>query len=66
MGIAVVAWVLAVLVNATCSHDVCEAAEDGLVNVYLFVLFGMCVVMWRQIRGELQICDVSNCVQLSH
>ena len=52
VGIAVAAWVMAVIVNATCSHDVCEAAEDGLVNVYLFVLFGLCVVMWRQIKGQ--------------
>lgn len=49
--VAAVAWFLAVIVNASCSTDVCEAAEDGLVNVYLFVLFGMVVVMWKQIRG---------------
>jgi atlastin len=50
--VAAVAWFLAVVINASCSHDVCEAAEDGFVNVYLFILFGMLVLMWKQIRGS--------------
>lgn len=53
MGIAAVAWVAAVLVNATCSTDFCERTEDTFVNVYLFILFGIVVLTWRHIAGAL-------------
>jgi len=53
MGIAAVAWIAAVLVNATCSTDFCEKTEDTFVNVYLFILFGIVVLTWRHIAGAL-------------
>lgn len=53
VAVALVAWVLAVFVNATCSTDFCEATEDTFVNVYLFVFFGIIVLTWKHIRGAL-------------
>ena len=53
MGVAAVAWICAVLVNATCSTDFCEHTEDTFVNVYLFILFCIIVLTWRHIRGAL-------------
>lgn len=53
MGIAVVAWLAAVLVNATCSTEFCEATEDTFVNVYLFIFFCIIVLTWRHIQGAL-------------
>lgn len=53
MGIAVVAWIAAVLVNASCSTDFCERTEDTFVNVYLFIFFGIVVLAWNHIKGAL-------------
>eukprot|EP00428_Durinskia_dybowskii_P063906 CAMPEP_0170381498 /NCGR_PEP_ID=MMETSP0117_2-20130122/14444_1 /TAXON_ID=400756 /ORGANISM="Durinskia baltica, Strain CSIRO CS-38" /LENGTH=654 /DNA_ID=CAMNT_0010637079 /DNA_START=66 /DNA_END=2030 /DNA_ORIENTATION=- len=53
MGVAVVSWLCAVLVNASCSTDFCEATEDTFVNVYLFVFFCIIVLAWRHIRGAI-------------
>jgi hypothetical protein len=53
MGIAVVAWLMSVLVNATCSTDFCEHTEDTFVNVYLFIFFCIIVLTWRHIQGAL-------------
>lgn len=53
MGVAAVAWVMAVLVNATCSTDFCERTEDTFVNIYLFILFCIIVLTWRHIQGAL-------------
>mmetsp|Transcript_18772 Transcript_18772/g.31630 ORF Transcript_18772/g.31630 Transcript_18772/m.31630 type:complete len:385 (+) Transcript_18772:1441-2595(+) len=53
MGIAVVAWIAAVLVNATCSTDFCESTEDTFVNIYLFVIFSIIVLTWNHIKGAL-------------
>ncbi len=50
--IAAVSWFIAVFVNATCSTDFCESAEDTFVNVYLFILFGIVVLAWKHIRGS--------------
>lgn len=49
--IAAVAWFIAAFVNATCSTDFCEHTEDTFVNVYMFILFGIIVLAWKQIRG---------------
>lgn len=54
MGVAAVAWILAVLVNATCSTDFCERTEDTFVNVYLFVIFCIIILTWRHIAGALR------------
>jgi hypothetical protein len=51
LGIAVVAWLAAVLVDATCSTDFCERTEDTFQNVYLFIFFCVIVLAWRHIRG---------------
>ena len=53
MGIAAVAWICSVIVNATCSTDFCEKTEDTFVNVYLFIFFGIVVLTWRHIAGAL-------------
>eukprot|EP01032_Pedospumella_encystans_P009521 gene9521-11199_t len=53
MGIAAVAWICSVIVNATCSTDFCERTEDTFVNVYLFIFFGIVVLTWRHIAGAL-------------
>lgn len=45
--IAIVSFIIAKLVDASCSTDFCEMAEDGFQNIYLFILFGIIVVSWR-------------------
>merc|ERR1711939_525245 len=52
--IAAFSWLAAVIVDKTCSTDFCEAAEDGFQNIYLFILFGVALVSWRQIRGSFE------------
>eukprot|EP00602_Paraphysomonas_sp_CaronLab_P005389 CAMPEP_0185020938 /NCGR_PEP_ID=MMETSP1103-20130426/3584_1 /TAXON_ID=36769 /ORGANISM="Paraphysomonas bandaiensis, Strain Caron Lab Isolate" /LENGTH=550 /DNA_ID=CAMNT_0027552149 /DNA_START=38 /DNA_END=1687 /DNA_ORIENTATION=+ len=50
--IATLSWILAVIVDSTCSTDICERAEDGFQNIYLFIFFGFLVVAWRHVIGS--------------
>jgi atlastin len=52
--VAVVSFILAKLVDVSCSTDFCERAEDGLQNIYLFIFFGIIVMSWRQISGSIK------------
>lgn len=51
--VAAASWLIAVIVNASCSTDFCEDTEDTFVNIYLFVIFAAVVFAWRHIRGAL-------------
>ena len=51
IAIAFVSWILSYIVDSVCDHDICERAEDTLENIYLYVLFGGVILMWRQISG---------------
>lgn len=66
-AIAAMSWILAVIVDKTCSTDLCEVcnlfrylskiiylqqAEDGFQNIYLFIFFGFIVLTWRRIAGS--------------
>lgn len=44
---AAVSWLIAVIVDKTCSTDFCEATEDTFVNVYLFILLVILVLAWK-------------------
>jgi hypothetical protein len=62
--LASVSWVIAVIIDSSCSTDFCEVsylayffrqltyqqnAEDGFQNIYLFVFFGFIFVAWRYV-----------------
>lgn len=49
--VAAVAWLVSVLVDKTCSSDLCERTEDAFERLYLFILFGLVVAAWKYIRG---------------
>jgi len=53
MGIAAVSWFMAVVVDKTCSTDLCEQTEDTFQNIYLFIAFALIVLAWKHIRGAL-------------
>ena len=48
--VAFASYVLAKIVDKSCSTDVCERIEDTFSNIYLFVFFMMIVLGWKQIR----------------
>jgi hypothetical protein len=53
MGIAAASWFMAVVVDKTCSTDLCEQTEDTFQNIYLFIAFALIVLAWKHIRGAL-------------
>jgi hypothetical protein len=67
-AIAAASWILAVIVDKTCSTDICEVmnsarphlaiscslqqAEDGFQNIYLFIFFCFILFTWKRIAGS--------------
>ena len=49
--VAAVSWILAVLIDKTCSHDVCEVTEGAFRKVYGLIVFVIIVLTWQQILG---------------
>ena len=49
---AVVSWVVAKVIDSSCSTDLCEAAEAGFVNIYLFTFFGILVYFYKHVAGS--------------
>lgn len=49
LAIALVAWIMSVLTDITCSTDFCERVEDTFVNIYFYVLFLLIVLGWNHI-----------------
>lgn len=52
--VAVVAWIMSVLTDITCSTDFCERVEDTFVNIYFYILFIIIVLTWKQISSALR------------
>lgn len=50
--LAVASWIIAKVIDSSCSTDVCEAAEDGFVNIYLFIFFGIVVYAYKHVSGS--------------
>lgn len=53
IAIALASWILATITDMACSTDFCERVEDTFVNIYLFVFFGIVVLMWKQIKSAI-------------
>lgn len=51
-AIAVVSWLFAAVLDATCSTDYCEKTESGFRRIYGFILFALFVAMWRYCTSE--------------
>ena len=50
---AVASWIIAKVIDSTCSTDLCEAAEAGFVNMYLFTFFGILIYFYKHVSGSL-------------
>jgi atlastin len=49
LAIAIIAWIMSILTDITCSTDFCEQVEDTFVNIYFYVLFLLIVLGWNHI-----------------
>ena len=50
LGVAVSAWFLSTLVDVTCSSETCEKAEDAFEKVYLFIVFSMGALLYKNFK----------------
>ena len=49
--VAAASWVIAQVVDASCSSDFCESTESAFKRLYLFILFCLFAVTYRHLSG---------------
>ena len=49
--VAAASWVIAQVVDASCSTDFCESTESAFKRLYLFILFCLFAVTYRHLSG---------------